>query len=95
VVTLDHKVDSGMVEISIIDRGTGIPESFKSRIFQKFSQADSSTIRSKGGTGLGLVICKELVERMHGTIGFESAEGQGTRFWFKLPCELILPAQAH
>ncbi|HTR00660.1 MAG TPA: PAS domain S-box protein [Candidatus Acidoferrum sp.] len=90
-VTLDHKVDSGMVEISVTDRGGGIPEAFKSRIFQKFSQADSSSIRSKGGTGLGLVICKELVERMHGTIGFESEEGKGTRFWFRLPCELNLP----
>ncbi len=84
-VTLDHVMVNGMVEVSIIDRGAGIPESFRSRIFQKFSQADGSSARSKGGTGLGLVICKELIERMHGEIGYESSESKGSRFWFRLP----------
>ncbi len=84
-VKLEHKLVDNMVEVSVIDQGSGIPESFRARIFQKFSQADASTGRSKGGTGLGLVICKELIERMHGEIGYESFEGQGTRFWFRLP----------
>ncbi|MES2604449.1 MAG: ATP-binding protein, partial [Pseudomonadota bacterium] len=84
-VLLDHKIIEDQVEVSIIDQGSGIPESFRERIFQKFSQADSSNNRSKGGTGLGLVICKELIERMHGEIGFESCADKGTRFWFRLP----------
>lgn len=86
-VLLDHRRDGDAVEISVTDYGSGIPESFRSRIFQKFSQAESSSSRSKGGTGLGLVICKELMEQMGGEIGFESREGAGTRFWIRLPLQ--------
>ncbi|HEY0963765.1 MAG TPA: ATP-binding protein [Pseudomonadales bacterium] len=84
-VVLEHRIEGDTVLISVIDTGPGIPEAFRSRLFQKFSQAETSDSNRKGGTGLGLVICKELVERMHGTIGFESAEGEGTRFWCRLP----------
>lgn len=84
-VVLEHRIEGDAVLISITDSGPGIPEAFKARLFQKFSQADTSDSNRKGGTGLGLVICKELVERMHGTIGFESAAGEGTRFWCRLP----------
>lgn len=73
------------VRVEVTDHGSGIPAEFRSRIFQKFSQADSSDTRQKGGTGLGLAISKEIIERMDGTIGFESTEGQGTRFYFELP----------
>lgn len=69
------------VRVSVIDYGQGIPEDFKAHIFQKFSQADSSSTREKGGTGLGLAISKELVERMGGNIGFESGTGKGTCFY--------------
>jgi signal transduction histidine kinase len=62
-----------------------VPEAFRERIFQKFSQADSSDTRSKSGTGLGLSITRTLIERMHGSIGFESAPGRGTCFYFELP----------
>lgn len=74
------------VRISVRDYGPGIPEEFKARMFQKFSQADSSDSRQKSGTGLGLAISKELVERMGGKIGFESEAGYGTCFYteFKL-----------
>ncbi|KDB03884.1 hypothetical protein U879_10010 [Defluviimonas sp. 20V17] len=75
----------GVLRVSVIDRGRGIPESFHDRIFQPFSQADSSSTRDKEGTGLGLNISKQIVERMGGTIGFRSDPGRETCFWFTIP----------
>jgi signal transduction histidine kinase len=71
--------------INVRDQGPGIPESFRERIFAKFSQADASTTREKGGTGLGLHIARRFVEHMHGRIGYESAPGRGSTFWIELP----------
>jgi PAS domain S-box-containing protein len=73
------------VRVGICDRGPGIPESFRGRIFGRFAQADSSLTRQKGGTGLGLAICKRLIELMQGRIGFADREGGGTVFYFELP----------
>jgi len=73
------------VRVEVVDHGPGIPEEFRSRIFEKFSQADSSDTRQKGGTGLGLAITRELVERMNGRIGFDSTPGVGSCFHFELP----------
>lgn len=92
-VELSAGARAGWARISVSDQGPGIPDEFRARIFQKFSQADSSDTRQKGGTGLGLAICKELVERMGGRIGFESEPGRGTCFWFELPVARP-PAQA-
>lgn len=78
-----RRIDA-MVRVEVIDHGPGIPEEFRSRIFQKFSQADSSDARKMGGTGLGLAISKELVERMNGSIGFQSEPGRGACFYFEL-----------
>ena len=69
----------------MVDHGPGIPEAFRTRIFQRFAQADSSDTRAKEGTGLGLAITRELVERMGGHVDFESVEGEGARFFFELP----------
>ncbi|MEP6831250.1 MAG: PAS domain S-box protein [Rhizomicrobium sp.] len=69
----------------VIDHGPGISDDFKARIFGRFAQADSSITRAKGGTGLGLHITRELVEKMGGTIGFDSVADQGTKFWVEFP----------
>lgn len=71
--------------ITVTDHGPGIPNEFRSRVFEKFAQADSSTTRERGGTGLGLSISKAIVERMGGRIGFETAVGAGTTFYLDLP----------
>lgn len=75
----------GRVRYSVEDRGTGIPEDFREKVFEKFTQADSSDTRHKGGTGLGLSISKGIVEMHGGQIGFRSEEGKGTTFFFELP----------
>jgi PAS domain S-box-containing protein len=73
------------VRVEVRDRGPGIPEEFRKRIFQKFSQADSSDTRQKGGTGLGLNISRAIIERLGGSIGFDTRTGEGTTFFFELP----------
>lgn len=73
------------VRIAVKDYGNGIPEAFRSRIFGKFSQADSSSARGKGGTGLGLHITKSMVEHMGGVIGFDTETNKGTTFWVEFP----------
>ena len=85
VVTLKASVDHDWLRVSVRDRGIGIKDEFKSRIFSRFSQADAGDARQKGGTGLGLAICKELIEAMSGRIGYESREHLGSTFWFELP----------
>ncbi|MGB6135574.1 MAG: PAS domain-containing protein [Shewanella sp.] len=82
-VTLSASVIGNQIEIAVQDQGSGIPDDFKSRIFEKFSQADASSSKAKGGTGLGLALCKELTEAMHGKIGFDSSTEQGARFYVR------------
>ena len=73
------------IRVSVSDKGPGVPEEFRGRIFQKFAQADASSTRPKGGTGLGLSISKAIIERMGGSIGYDSVAGQGATFYFELP----------
>ncbi|WP_331350586.1 PAS domain-containing protein [Cellvibrio sp. UBA7671] len=82
-IRLSQQGDQAVIEV--VDHGPGISDEFRSRIFQKFSQADSSDSRQRGGTGLGLSISKAFVERMNGNIGFESEPGQGATFFARFP----------
>jgi CheY-like chemotaxis protein len=84
-VDVNVSVHDGMVRVEVSDRGPGIPETFRSKIFGRFAQADSADSRIKGGTGLGLAISKRLIEMMQGRIGFEDRPGGGTTFYFELP----------
>jgi PAS domain S-box-containing protein len=73
------------VEVRVTDRGRGIPANVREAIFERFRQVDASDSKAKGGAGLGLAICRAIVEQHGGTIGVDSEEGRGSTFWFRLP----------
>jgi PAS domain S-box-containing protein len=84
VVTIAVTADDDWTEFRVTDHGRGVPAVHQRAIFERFRQVDPSDAREKGGAGLGLAICKSIVEQHGGRIGVESDEGAGSTFWFRL-----------
>jgi PAS domain S-box-containing protein len=92
-VVLRVEAGDGSLRISVSDQGLGIPLGEQGRIFEKFYRVDPQLARGVGGTGLGLYICRELVERMGGEIEVDSAPGRGSTFTVELPAARVPVAQ--
>jgi signal transduction histidine kinase len=84
-ITVSGAREGETIRISVRDRGAGIAANDLPKLFRKFQQIDSSSTRKAGGTGLGLVISKGIVEQHGGQIGVTSAPGEGSTFWFTVP----------
>ncbi len=84
-VTVSARLDGDLIEVAVEDTGIGIPADKLDRIFESFQQADASSAREFGGTGLGLTITRQLVELHGGSMGVTSTAGEGSRFTFTLP----------
>ncbi|MBX9687418.1 MAG: HAMP domain-containing histidine kinase [Candidatus Obscuribacterales bacterium] len=83
-VKIEAEAIENMLELRVIDQGRGIPEEHLSQVFERFAQVDPNNPVEKKGTGLGLPICKKIVEAHGGTIGVRSKPGQGSCFWFRV-----------
>ncbi|PSF04960.1 hybrid sensor histidine kinase/response regulator [Marinobacter fuscus] len=90
-VTIRAGWSGGTLTLEVIDTGIGMSKTGLQRIFSPFAQADTDTTRLYGGTGLGLTLCRQLVDRMHGRIRVDSQEGRGTHFTVTLPLPVHQP----
>ena len=79
------RADGAFVRVEVEDNGPGIPQEAQAGLFEPFTQVDMTETRKVGGVGLGLSICKSLVEAHGGAIGVGSNAGKGATFWFTLP----------
>lgn len=89
------RIDSSQIQFEIEDTGIGIEESFSKAVFAPFTQQEPISHRSYGGIGLGLSICKKLIDQMKGTICFKSKPGQGTTFYVTLPLRVLPKFPTH
>jgi signal transduction histidine kinase len=85
VIELSAALTGSTVAIAVRDHGPGVPDALRARVFERFVQADSSSTRATGGAGLGLAICKSIVEQLGGSIRVEDAAGGGARFIVEVP----------
>lgn len=88
IIEVSCSTKKGMMKVCVKDQGMGIPIADQPFIFDRFFRVESDAMKDKNGFGIGLYICKEIIERHQGTIGVESTEGQGSVFWFSLPVSL-------
>jgi signal transduction histidine kinase len=84
-VTVRVETTDRQAIVSVRDTGCGIPEEDRPHLFERFYRVDKARARASGGNGLGLAICKSIVDAHGGTLGFETQLGRGTTFWIRLP----------
>jgi PAS domain S-box-containing protein len=85
---VEGNTERQVLRFEVQDTGVGMEKNFLDKLFDKFTQENNSISRTKGGTGLGMHICRELVDLMHGIIEAESEKGKGSAIWFEIPLEL-------
>jgi signal transduction histidine kinase len=83
-------LEKGFVRLAIIDQGRGVPLEMQAKIFERFRQTESADGRNQKGSGLGLSICKAIIEQHGGQIGVKSQDGNGSTFWFTVPSSVSI-----